>query len=224
MLFVELVVVYVVTAFIFVIKTLEVRRRYLGGLLAQGGGGALPKAAWEYRSRLSFLGLPLVHIRLDDQFDLLRGPVMGWIAIGGNYAVGGLFAFGGLAIAPVSLGGVAIGLFPLGGIAVGLGALGALSIGVVAYGGVTLGYWALGGFAIAWNIAEGGVAVAHDFAQGAMARAAQVNNEIVAQMIHSNASFRFAHFLNEHSLLVNLLWVAPLIIRWRLTVRNKRTN
>src|SRR6478736_804754 len=76
------------------------RRKYYAQILTEEHAGVVPKPAFEYRSRATFLGLPLVHIRIGDRFDVLQAPVKGWIAMG-NFAIGGLFAFGGLVIAPL---------------------------------------------------------------------------------------------------------------------------
>ena len=90
---------------------------------------------FEYRSKFSLLGLPLVHIRI--RGGLERGPVEAWIAAG-DAAIGVIFALGGLAVAPISFGGFAIGLLPFGGFA----------FGPLALGGFSLAIWSLGGFAV----------------------------------------------------------------------------
>ncbi len=120
MLFCQTLVIYFLTIAGFVFRTLAARRRHLAGLLANQYAGKFPPSAYEYRSRLSLLGLPLVHVRLGDRFDVLRGPVKAWIAIGSSHAVGVIFASGGIAIAPLSFGGIAIGLLPFGAMGVGL--------------------------------------------------------------------------------------------------------
>src|SRR5262245_9201108 len=81
---------------------------------AAPGENRMTPPAWEYRSKLELLGLPLVHIRFN-RSAVQRAPVKAWIAAG-DFAYGLLFAFGGLAIAPVSIGGIAIGLIPFGGL------------------------------------------------------------------------------------------------------------
>src|SRR4029434_7606167 len=107
------------------------------------------------RARVSFLGLPLVHIRIGDRFDMLRKPVKAWIASGG-YAIGGLFAFGGIAIARLSLGFCTIVVLPFGGIALGAFALGGLAVGIWSFGGLAVGWQACGCCAVAWHTAVGG--------------------------------------------------------------------
>jgi len=162
----------------------------MAGVLAREYAGHFPPAAYEYRSRWSLFGLPLVHVRMGDRFDLLRGPVKAWIAIGSSHAVGGLFAFGRLAVAPVSFGGIAIGLLPFGAIGIGLVSLGAISFGIWSFGGLAFGWQVFGGCAVAWNAAIGGLAFAHDFALGGIAQAAQANTKI-AQATYKVRSFIF---------------------------------
>src|SRR5439155_27004256 len=87
--------------------------------------GALPRAhkwafqPFEYRSRWTLLGLPLIHIRMECMQDGKTLPAKGWIAVG-NIAYGVLFAFGGVAVGTVSLGGFAVGLVAIGGGGLGL--------------------------------------------------------------------------------------------------------
>jgi RNA polymerase sigma factor (sigma-70 family) len=140
---------------------------------------------FEYRSKASLLGMPLVHIRL--RGGITRGPVKAWIAAGDS-AIGGLFAFGGLALAPISFGGFAAGLLTFGGCGVGILTLGGFSLGVWALGGFALGWQAIGGCAVAWSAAQGGVAVAHHLANGAVALAQHANDE-TAKAFFANSSF-----------------------------------
>lgn len=135
-------------------------------MLHEQYGGVFPKSAFEYCSRIRFLGLPLVHIRVGDRFDFMRKPVQAWIAFG-NYSVGGLFAFGGVAIAPLSIGALAIGLVPFGGMALGLIPLGGLALGCCAFGGIAIGWQSFGSVAIAWSMADGNFAAALNYALGA---------------------------------------------------------
>jgi RNA polymerase sigma factor (sigma-70 family) len=221
MLFVALVVIYVLTTMAFVIPAILKRRQQFAGLIVPGGSNDFPRPAYEYRSRLTFLGLPFIHIRIGDRYAPLKPPVKAWIAVG-DCALGGLFAFGGLAIAPVSIGGIAIGLVPLGGIAFGLFALGAIAFGVGAYGGMAFGFWSFGGVAIAWNAAVGGMAMAHDFAAGGIAHALQANNGLARQFFQSNAFFRMAQIIGEHSILLNLAWVIPMIVQWWVIAKKSR--
>jgi len=186
------------------------------------GANASAKPTWEYRSRLELLGLPLVHIRLNDPNGLCS-PVKAWIAAG-NFAIGGLFAFGGVTVAPVCIGGVAIGLMPWGGLALGVFAIGGLALGGWAFGGLAFGWQAYGGFAIALNAAQGALAIARDFAVGSVARAAQANNEAAGQFMKGSFFFNSMEVLLRHIWWMNLIWLLPLIGWWRALAKRRRQN
>ena len=175
------------------------------------------RPAWEFRSKLELLGLPLVHIRFN-RSALQRTPVKAWIAAG-DFAFGVLFAFGGLAIAPVSVGGIAIGLMPWGGAAMGLFAIGGFAIGGWVFGGFALGWRAFGGCALAWNAAMGGLAIARDVALGGVAHAAQANNEIATQFMKTSLFFKRMEFLSHYVGWLNLLWLIPLVGWWRIVAK-----
>ena len=218
----QTIVVYFLTIFVFTIRSLAARRRYLAGLLAQEWAGKFPPVACEYRSRWSLFGLPLVHVRLGDRFDVLRGPVKAWIAVGSSHAIGVLFASGGIAIAPVSFGGIAIGLLPFGAISMGLVSIGAIGLGVWVYGGLGVGWQVFCGWGIAWNAAVGGMAFAHDFALGGIAHAVQANTEMAKQFIRQNFFFRCAQIVSNHGLLLMLAWVIPVAIQSQILARARR--
>ncbi|MEK9146471.1 MAG: hypothetical protein AAB339_12765 [Elusimicrobiota bacterium] len=84
---------------------------------------------WEgrvYRSSATFLGLPLIDIRVSDPGLSASGAATpgvlracGWIAIG-DRADGILLAIGGVARGFIALGGLAIGCVSCGGISIGL--------------------------------------------------------------------------------------------------------
>ena len=110
---------------------------------------------YEYRSRCTLLGLPLVHINLEDR-GLCRAK--GIIAVG-NVATGFL-AVGGISAGLVSIGGLSVGLLAIGGLTAGAAALGGLALGLLA---------ALGGGAFSFGIALGGCAVGRFLAVGGAA-------------------------------------------------------
>jgi RNA polymerase sigma factor (sigma-70 family) len=222
MFFCQTIVIYFLTILVFGLGTLAGRRRYLAGILANQYAGNYPPAAYEYRSRSSLFGLPLVHVRLGDRFDVMRGPVKAWIAIGSSHAVGVIFAFGGIAIAPVSFGGIAIGLLPFGAIAMGMFSIGAISFGVWSFGALAVGWQANSGCAIAWNAAMGGMAFAHDFALGGIAHAAQANTEIARQFIRQTWFFRCAQTVSNHGIWLMLAWVIPMALVARVVARARR--
>ena len=218
-LFSQTIVIYFLTIAAFSIAALARRRRYLAAFLARDHQGVFPPAAYEYRSRWSLLGLPLVHVRLGDRFDVLRGPVKAWIAIGSSHAVGVIFASGGIAVAPLSFGGIAIGLLPFGAISLGVVSLGAISLGIWTYGALAVGWQAIAGCGLAWNAAIGGVAWAHDYALGGIVHAAQANTDIAKEFFQQNLFFRWGHVLSRHGLWVMLAWIIPLTLQSRVVRR-----
>jgi RNA polymerase sigma factor (sigma-70 family) len=220
--FSQTVVIYFLTLAGFIFATLRRRRRYLASVLAQEHGGQFPEAAFEYRSPWTLLGLPLFHIRTGDRFDVLRGPVKAWIAIGSSHAIGVIFASGGLAIAPISFGGIAIGLLSFGGMSFGLFSLGAISVGVWAFGAACLGWQVFCGSGIAWHSAAGGIVMAHDFAGGAIAVAAQANNAIAQRFFQQDAYFRLATAISNHNILLMLAWIIPVTLQARVVARARR--
>src|SRR5206468_196849 len=87
-------------------------------------GISLPTKPWqsrpfEFHSRWTLLGLPLVHIRMEVVQGGKTLPAVGWFALG-NIAYGVVFAFGGLAVGTISVGGCAVGLLAVGGGGLGL--------------------------------------------------------------------------------------------------------
>lgn len=117
--------------------------------------------SYEYRSRRTLLGLPLVHINLRDR-GLSRAK--GIFAVG-NVATGvisiGAFSFGGVALGAVNLGVISVGALAVGGLACG-----AMSLGVLALGGIAKGVFAVGSIASAplaiGDQAEGAVTLLTD--------------------------------------------------------------
>ena len=121
---------------------------------------------YEYKSRRTLFGLPLVHIRLGDRG---VGMARGIFAVG-NYALG-VVTLGGFSFGLVSVGGLSFGLlFALGGWAVGGLAVGGFAVGLIALGGGAVGLFAMGGGAIG-AYAAGGGAIASEIAIGGSAHA-----------------------------------------------------
>lgn len=116
--------------------------------------GIFMKRVYEYKSKTSIFGVPLVHIK----FNRYGRPTMakGIIAIGtvsvGVVSIGafplGIFCLGGLPIGLIAIGGVSIGLLlAIGGIAIGAAAIGGIAVGLLAIGGISVGNIAIGGYA-----------------------------------------------------------------------------
>src|SRR2546428_5651932 len=105
---------------------------------------------FEYRSRTSLGGWPLIHICLGVDPATMRPRVAKGIVAIGNVAVGGV-AIAGLACGLVTVGGASFGLlFALGGAAVGVG----MSVGGLAGGSIALGG---GGVGVCFGLRGAGV-------------------------------------------------------------------
>jgi hypothetical protein len=112
---------------------------------------------FEFRSRASIAGWPLIHICAGVDPATMRPKVAKGIIAIGNIAVGAV-AIAGLACGLVTVGGLSLGLlFALGGAAMGLGlSVGGLAVGSIALGGVAIGFtYAIGGAAFAPAIIDG---------------------------------------------------------------------
>jgi predicted Ser/Thr protein kinase len=133
---------------------------------------------FEYRSKATLFGLPLLHVTSGVNFATgKRHVAKGIIAVGdiatGVLAFGGIangvFAFGGVAIGVIGSGGVGIGLISFSGVALALLlAFGGFALGPLAVGGFACGYYAGGGLAFGVH-AVGGNAhdpVAREFFRG----------------------------------------------------------
>ena len=134
------------------IRDEAVKCRYCGefidGRSRPSGGPSGFYWGYEYRSKIEFLGLPLVHVAqgIDPQTGRPR-----------------------VARGIIALGNIAIGVLAIGGISVGGIALGGLGLGVLAVGGIAGGGIAFGGVAAALYLAVGGLAVSATYAIGGMA-------------------------------------------------------
>lgn len=120
---------------------------------------------YEFKSKRTLFGLPLVHINFGRRDHWARGI----IAIG-NIATG-FVALGGVAVGLFTLGGVSIGLLlALGAVALGAASIGGVALGLLAWGGIALGWLAVGGCAVG-VYAAGGVVAASRVAVGGMVSA-----------------------------------------------------
>jgi RNA polymerase sigma factor (sigma-70 family) len=172
---------------------------------------------FEYRSRATLLGLPLVHIRFGGTWANMQDMVKAWIAMG-DCAIGLIFAFGGIAVAPICFGGFALGGVVFGGFAGGVLCYSGFGFGVWVVGGVISGIMAVGGCAFGWKAAMGGIAVAHEMAQGGVALARHANDAIANNFIQNSPFFQHAFTLVTKWLLpTSLLGVLPSLLIWRAT-------
>ena len=221
-LFIGAVISYLFAVLVNIVVSARRRREYYSRIPKEEHVDDFAKPAFEYRSRATFLGLPLVHVRIGNRLDPLQKPVKAWIAMA-NCAVGGLIAFGGVAIAPFSIGFCAVGLVPLAGIAVGLVPLGAIALGVWAYGGLAIGWQSVGCCAIALNVAIGNIAIARDYAFGHLTMATHINSG-GAEMLLPAWYSKGADLLARHTLWINFLWITPLFIQWRIVSRRRSSG
>jgi RNA polymerase sigma factor (sigma-70 family) len=178
--------------------------------------------AFEYRSKFTLLGLPLVHIRI--RGGLARGPVKAWFAAGDS-AIGVIFAFGAMAVAPVSFGGIAVGLLTLGGFAIGLVSFGGFSFGPWAFGAFAVGWEAFGVWAAGWKAAGGGiVAIAHDFADGSVALAAHANDGAAESFFRNRRFFNNVQVVLHYADWLLLIYLFPLVLWWRIRRQNRSSK
>lgn len=119
---------------------------------------------YEYKSKLTILGWPLIHIAQGIDPATGRPRVAKGVIAIGNIALGGV-AIGGIAMGGVTMGGVGVGLFASGGLALGWIAMGGAAIA---------GQLAVGGFALAGKVAIGGVAIAQHVISGGVVDPAAV--------------------------------------------------
>ncbi len=188
--------------------------------------GRAPASSWpptrpcEYRSRWSFLGLPLLHFRQGQAADGKPTITKGWIALGGDVAIGG-FACAPVAAGGIAIGGAAFGLVPIGGVGLGLLTFAGFSIGWWAIGGLAVGYYAFGGSAIAWFAASGGAAIAHHFAVGGAAFAEHANDAVARGILRNNPSYNL--LLGTFMRCASLLLLVPFILILWCVIRVNRS-
>jgi RNA polymerase sigma factor (sigma-70 family) len=161
--------------------------------------GPIYAVPWEYRSRATLLGLPLVHARGGRLPGEKLKPAVGWIASG--EVAYGLIASGGVAVGGISFGGASFGIISFGGFGFGLLAFGGLSVGAIAMGGAAIGLIASGGIALAWHAALGGLVAARDLALGGAALAHHVNDDIAVEFF---TRYRWLNFMQPGPR--NLFW------------------
>ncbi len=134
------------------IQTDAVKCRYCGEFLDGRKKQAPQQVYWgyEYKSKTTWMGMPLVHIAHGVD------PVTGRIRV-----ARGIIAIGNIALGLIAIGGIAIGGITLAGMGLGLLTLAGIAIGLVTFGGISIGmFLAVGGLAVSLNYAIGGLAVA----------------------------------------------------------------
>lgn len=123
---------------------------------------------YEYKSKRTLGGIPLVHI------NLRRGKTAkGIVAIGlksvGVISIGllsiGILSIGLLALGVIGLGMLGVGIFGFGSFALGFLSGGAISIGIISFGAISVGVMSCGAVAVG-QFAVGALARGHYFAFG----------------------------------------------------------
>jgi hypothetical protein len=113
---------------------------------------------YEYRSKRTLFGLPLVHVAQGINPETGRPRV-----------ARGIIAIGGVAFGFFALGGFAFGVLTFGGLGFGIVAVGGIAVGILAAGGglAVAGFIAVGGMAVSLMYAIGGLAIAPHTISGA---------------------------------------------------------
>jgi hypothetical protein len=198
--------------------------RRMAGLKAGAFGSPadLAPVAFEFRSKASLLGLPLVHIRFCRRGPGRRLPTTGWISAG-DVAFGVIAAFGRIAVAPLGLGIVGIGLVAWGACGLGVFATGGLAFGGWAFGGIAIGWHALGALSLGWRTAMGGWAAAYHFAQASgVAYAVQPTGSDAREL--RQEAIQFVRFAAPVFRWVSLVWVGVALFNWRMYVRARKRS
>ena len=151
---------------------------------------------YEYKSKKTFMGLPIVHINIG--FKPVRAK--GVIAIG-NAAQGiiaiGIAGVGVITLAPVgvglllALGGIAVGGVAFGSCAVGIITGGAISVGIFSMGALAVGQFSFGALAIGQQVAIG------DSAHGNIALGfSEAFGSVYEEIQAADGSFNYQAMLN----------------------------
>lgn len=102
---------------------------------------------YEYKSRATIWGMPLIHIAQGFTPEGRMRVAKGFIAIG-NVAVG-VLAIGGAAVGIFTIAGAGLGVLCMAGLALGLFCgVGGMAVGYIAIGGIAIGVYAVGGLCI----------------------------------------------------------------------------
>lgn len=151
-----------------------------GGASADHLSGAvncrLSSVYYEYKSKKTLFGLPLVHInwgigRTAKGIIAIGVRAQGFLSIGifslGIFSLGvfalGIFAFAAFALAFAAFASVTVAVFSGGAVAIGIMSFGALSVGLFANGACSFGY-----FVAVGDVAFGQIALAKTNAVGSV--------------------------------------------------------
>ena len=191
----------------------------------------LRKFCYEYKSRKTVKGVPLVHINIG-----IGRKAKGIIAVGlaakGVVALGlasmGVVSFGMASLGILSFGLAALGVVSGAALAVGILAFGAIALGIISFGAIAVGCVAAGGLAVG-QIAAGGLAIGKYFAVGGDAHAMiAVGQELADGTLYSNmeenmtpAEWQKVRGLLEENLPSWLRWTIDFIAKSGSSVKIK---
>lgn len=118
---------------------------------------------YEYKSKRTFFGIPLVHINIGRGIYKAKGVIAIGTIARGLISLGvislGMLSFGALSIGLLSFCAATLGiLLSIGSISIGTISIGGFALGIFAVGGCSIGIYSIGGCAIASKIAAGGYA------------------------------------------------------------------
>lgn len=178
---------------------------------------AMRFSSFEYKSKRTLLGRPLLHIT--SGIDPTTGR---------KRTARGFFAFGDRAVGVVAFGGYARGLFACGGMAVGVCALGGMSIGLIswggfalalllAYGGLSVGFLSAGGLALGWEAAGGLAAGVHAYGGQVFALVSGMGGQVHAPHVMKNLMeappllLWLVRFTNQTGLMASWIWLPMML-------------
>lgn len=178
---------------------------------------------YEYRSKRTFRGIPLVHINIG-----VGKTAKGIVAIGfksvGVVSIGllsiGLLSFGLLALGLLGFGMLGVGFFGFGAFAIGLLSGGAVSIGIISFGAISIGVMSCGAISIG-QFAVGALAKGHYFAFGDNATAmvalgaTKVNGTIYEHF--TGIQNDFSGYETQNVLLI-LDYIVPSALKWLMNM------
>jgi len=130
--------------------------------------------AFEYKSKRTLFGLPLVHVHFGFGIKKAKGIIAIGIVAQGLVSIGivsiGLLSIGLLGLGLFGLGLFSVGLLLAAGVvAIGAFSVGTIAIGIISLGAVSIGMYSIGAFASATRVAIGD----HAYAPIAVGRVAE---------------------------------------------------
>jgi len=137
------------------------------GDLQEDGGNTDSAPFWrtrgmvyEYKSKRTLFGLPLVHIHFGRGFKKAKGVIAIGVIAQGFISIGlvsiGLLSIGTFSFGLISIGALAVSLLlAIGSISIGTFSIGAIAFGIFTLGAVSIGVYSIGALSVASRIAVG---------------------------------------------------------------------